>query len=274
MASMIRSAVSIVPWRLRGAIRSMPGIAQAQRWLLDRTLNGAEFEHLVDAGPAKGVRFWIRMPDDKGIWTGTYEQSFAERIAAATPKGGVAFDIGGWHGFFTGVMAAQGASKVVVFEPLPDNIERLRKLVALNPKLPIQLNEMALGEEEGETTLVIMPDTSMAKLANSDFQPDAHGQTRITVRIASIDGLVSSGALPPPQLMKLDVEGAEMMVLRGADTVLRTHKPIIFSEVHSSALLAEVRPFLEERGYKVTLIDEDPAAAARRDVFQIQAKAG
>jgi len=274
MASMIRSAVSIVPWRLRGAIRSIPGIAQAQRWLIDKTLSGTEFEHRVDAGPAKGVRFWIRMPDDKGIWTGAYEQSFAERIAAATPKGGVAFDIGGWHGFFAGVMAAQGAARVVVFEPLPANIERLERLVALNPNLPIQLQAMALGAEEGETQMVVMPDTSMAKLAASDFQREARGETAITVRIATIDGLVSGGTLPPPQLMKLDVEGAEMFVLRGADAVLRAHRPVIFAEIHSSSLLVEAREYLQARGYAVTQIDEDPALAIRRDVFQIHATAG
>lgn len=196
---MIRSAVSLVPWGLRGAVRSIPGVAQAQRWLVSQTLDGTEFEHRVDAGPAKGVRFWIHMPEDKGIWTGTYELAFAQRIAAAVPRNGVAYDIGGWHGFFAGVMAAQGAAKVVVFEPLPDNVARIERLVALNPNLPIQLMPQALGAEEGVTEMVVMPDTSMAKLAGSDFQPNATSETRLSVRISSIDALVSSGALPPPR---------------------------------------------------------------------------
>lgn len=269
---MIRSAVSLVPWGLRGAVRSIPGIAQAQRWLVSRTLDGSEFEHRVDAGPAKGVRFRIRMPEDKGIWTGTYELAFAQRIAAAVPKGGVAFDIGGWHGFFAGVMAAQGAAKVVVFEPLPDNIARIEQLVALNPNLPIQLMPIALGAEEGVTEMVVMPETSMAKLAGSDFQPEATSATRLSVRISSIDTLVSSGALPAPSLLKLDVEGAEMMVLRGAEAVLKSSRPVIFAEIHSSALLVEAKAYLSALGYIVTRIDEDEALAQRRDVFQIHAK--
>lgn len=271
---MIRSAVSLVPWGLRGAVRSIPGIAQAQRWLVSHTLDGAEFEHRVDAGPARGVRFWIRMPEDKGIWTGTYELAFARRIAAAVPRGGVAYDVGGWHGFFAGVMAAQGAAKVVVFEPLPDNVARIEQLVALNPALPIQLMPQALGAEEGVTEMVVMPDTSMAKLAGSDFQPDATSAKRLQVKISPIDALVSSGALPAPNLMKLDVEGAEMMVLRGAETVLKAHRPVIFAEIHSSALLTEASAYLAELGYVVTRIDEDERLAARRDVFQIHAAAG
>ncbi|MFZ5669659.1 MAG: FkbM family methyltransferase [Pseudomonadota bacterium] len=268
---MIRSAVSLVPWRLRGAVRSIPGLAQAQRWLVSRTLDGAQFEHRVDAGPARGVRFLIRMPEDKGIWTGTYEQAFAERIAAATPRGGVAYDIGGWHGFFAGVMAAQGAARVVVFEPLPDNIARIEQLVALNPDLPIQLMPQALGAEEGVTEMVVMPETSMAKLIDSDFQPDATSETRLQVKISAIDGLVASGALPAPDLMKLDVEGAEMMVLQGARTVLSRNRPVIYAEIHSSALMVEATAFLSALGYTVTRIDEDEALAARRDVFQIHA---
>lgn len=268
---MIRSAVSLVPWGLRGAVRSIPGVAQAQRWLVSQTLDGTEFEHRVDAGPAKGVRFWIHMPEDKGIWTGTYELAFAQRIAAAVPRNGVAYDIGGWHGFFAGVMAAQGAAKVVVFEPLPDNVARIERLVALNPNLPIQLMPQALGAEEGVTEMVVMPDTSMAKLAGSDFQPNATSETRLSVRISSIDALVSSGALPPPDLMKLDVEGAEMMVLRGAESVLVKHRPVIFAEIHSSALLVEATDYLRGLGYEVARIDEDESLAARRDVFQVHA---
>jgi len=254
-------------------VRLIPGVAQAQRWLISRTLDGTEFEHRVDAGPAKGVRFWIRMPEDKGIWTGTYELAFAQRIAAAVPRGGVAYDIGGWHGFFSGVMAAQGAAKVVVFEPLPDNVARIERLVALNPNLPIQLMPQALGAEEGVTEMVVMPDTSMAKLAGSDFQPDATSATRLNVRISSIDSLVASGFLPAPNMMKLDVEGAEMMVLRGAASVLTEYRPVIFAEIHSSALLVEATSYLLGLGYVVTRIDEDAAMAGRRDVFQIHAVA-
>lgn len=270
---MIRSAVALVPWSLRRHVKSIPGLAQLQRWLVARTLDGTSFEHRIDAGPARGVRFWVHMPEDKGIWTGAYEHGFAARIAAAMKPGFVAYDVGGWHGFFAGVMAANGAAKVAVFEPLPANIERIRKLVALNPALPLELHEMALSDQDGTAEFMVMPETSMAKLTTSQFQPHAASGTRISVRTATIDGLVEAGSLPPPDLMKLDVEGAEMMVLRGARQVLARHRPVIFAEIHSSALLAEAQAWLAELGYRVRRIDEDEAAAERRDVFQIQAVA-
>ena len=48
--------------------------------------------------------------------------------------------------------------------------------------------------------------------------------------MASIDGLVASGAMPPPTLMKIDVEGAELMALRGARQVCAKHRPFIVFE--------------------------------------------
>src|SRR5690349_16529357 len=71
--AMLRRSVGLVPWKWRGAIKRLPLIAPVQRWLLMRFLEGREFVHTVDAGPAGGLRYPIKLPDDKGIWTGTYE---------------------------------------------------------------------------------------------------------------------------------------------------------------------------------------------------------
>jgi FkbM family methyltransferase len=214
------------------------------------------------------------MPDDKGIWTGTYEVDFAARIAASVAPGTVAYDIGGWHGFFAGVMAGQGACRVHVFEPLPANAERIRFLVALNPDRAITLHSFAVGERDGEVDLMIMPDTSMAKLENSTFQPNASASERVRVRVRSIDSMVKAGEIEPPALMKIDVEGAELMVLRGARETIRRTQPLIFAEVHSSALLAECRVLLAAYGYRIESIDRDPEVARAKDVFQIKASPG
>ena len=65
-------AVRLIPFRMRHLIRKLPGVAWSQRILVQKTLSDSEFVHRVDAGPAAGIRFQIKMPDDKGIWTGTY----------------------------------------------------------------------------------------------------------------------------------------------------------------------------------------------------------
>lgn len=267
----VSTALSLIPFEARGKIKSIPGIAQLQRAIVTRALDGRAFDHKVDAGPAKGITFHITMPEDKGIWTGTYEIDFATRLAASITPGSVAYDIGSWHGFFAGVMAAQGASHVHVFEPLPANAERLRHLVALNPTKSIWLHETAVGEYESVMGLVIMPETSMAKLEASAFQADNAAVARVPVKVRSIDAMIAAGEIAPPSLMKIDVEGAEAMVLRGARETIRRQRPIIFAEVHSSALLSECSSLLEDDGYRVETIDHDPANELSKDVFQIKA---
>lgn len=270
-SELISCALRLVPFSLRDRIKTIPGVAHLQRAIISRALDGAEFEHRVDAGPAKGITFHLRMPEDKGIWTGTYEIDFATRLAAAVKPGAVAYDIGSWHGFFAGVMAAQDAAHVHVFEPLPANAERISRLVALNPTRSITLHACAVGEREAEMGLMIMPETSMAKLEASTFQAGETSAERVRVKVRSIDTMIAAGEIAPPALMKIDVEGAEAMVLAGARETLARHRPVIFAEVHSSALLVECTALLEAVGYRVEPIDHDAANALSDDVFQIKA---
>jgi len=264
-------AVRLIPFRMRHLIRKIPGVAGFQRVLVDQTLSDSEFVHRVDAGPAAGIRFQIKMPDDKGIWTGTYESDFAEILADNVHDGDIAFDIGSWHGFFAGVMAAQGAREVHAFEPLPRNGERIAHLVRLNPGKKIVLHQVAVGDKEGEMELEILPEDSMARLSESRFKRTASAGRAISVKLISIDQFVADGESPPPDVIKIDVEGAEMLVLNGARKTIEMHRPRLFIEVHSSELLDDCERFFELVAYRVQSLDEDPRAAIARDVFQIAA---
>jgi len=253
---------------MRGAIRKLPLVAPLQRWLLARFLEGREFVHTVDAGPASGLKYPITLPDDKGIWTGTYELELAKAIAGAVRRGDVCFDCGGWRGFFSGVMALAGASRVFAFEPLPANVAQLRKMIALNPGLPITLIEAAVSEQSGTLEFVVMPESSMGKLTTSSFQQEQQGGQRIKVRAVTLDVLLASGEVQPPAVMKIDVEGAELLLLRGARKLLSAHKPLLFMEVHSAELSRTCRAFLEELDYDVRVIEQ-----TGRDICHFHARA-
>lgn len=263
-----------VPWSWRSRIKDLPVVGPLQRALVRRLLEDREFEHVVDSGPAKGVRFQVCLPEDKGIWTGTYEQEFAAAIARemGAHRGAVAYDIGGWHGFYAGVLAVQGAGAVHVFEPLPQNQKQIRRMIELNPGLPITLHSAAIGDVDGVTELAVMPNTSMAKLSTSPFQVDAPAERRLVVSIRRLDSVVASGEAPPPAVVKLDIEGAEAAALRGAVTLLDAHRPVLFMEVHSSELMQACSEILAPLGYGITSLDRDVKAAQRRDVFQVVAR--
>src|SRR5947209_3187631 len=116
---LLTSTINVVPWRYRQRIKDWPLIAPLQRWFVKRIIPRGAFLHTIDAGPAKGLRMWIELPQDKSLWTGTYEADFAGRLAAAVEPGDVCYDVGGYRGFFAGVCALAGAREVHIFEPLP-----------------------------------------------------------------------------------------------------------------------------------------------------------
>jgi FkbM family methyltransferase len=273
LRQLVSATLKCVPWSLRTQIRKVPGIAGLQRAIVSRALDGHDFVHCVDAGPASGVRFCVRLPEDKGIWTGTYESAFAVRLGSAVRPGSVTYDIGSWHGFFAGVMAAQGAGEVHVFEPLPANAARIRKLIELNPDKQIVLHTCAIGDRDAPMDLMVMAESSMAKLKASPFQTEVASGECLRVPMRSIDSMLAAGNIAPPALMKIDVEGAELLVLQGACNTLRAHKPEIFAEVHSSALLSQCSSLLQDVGYTLELLDTDRDAARAKGVRLIRAAA-
>ena len=255
MRGLLRKSVSLVPWQIRGVIKKMPLMAPLQRRLLARFLEGHEFIHMVDAGPARGLRYPITLPQDKGIWTGTYELELATGIAEAVRPGDICLDVGGWRGFFSGVMALAGASRVFVFEPLPTNALQIRRVIELNSKLPIELIEVAIGDQINSSKLRVMPETSMAKLSTSGFQSDHQEGDLMEIRSETLDHLRGTGLFSRADVIKIDVEGAEAMALRGAEQLLRSNRPRLFIEVHSRALARECDQILLDYGYLVNVLE-------------------
>lgn len=260
MKTLLRSSVNWIPLGLRQRVRHLPGLAPLQRWLVERFLSGDSFVHAINAGPAAGLRIEVSLPLDKAIWAGTYEREFTSAISAAVRAGDVCFDVGGYRGYIAGVMALAGASRVVVFEPLPANQLALRKLCDLNPELPIELKPIAASDKDGSTWLEVMADLSMGKLETSQFQAGATSKGRIEIESSRIDSLIERGEIPPPNIMKVDVEGAELEVLRGARGVLGSGRPILFLEAHSAALETACRAELTSHGYKVHRLESEAGA--------------
>jgi len=270
--AILRNAVRIVPWPLRDRVKQLPIVGPVQRWIVSTQLFGEAFVHRVDAGPAKGMKFEIVLPEDKGIWTGAYESEFARYVGSSVEPGCVGYDVGAWHGFFAGVMLAQGAREVIMFEPLPTNINRLTRFIGLNPEHRISLQRFALGAERGTTTLVQMEGTSMSKIAASPFQSDRPQSGELEVAIETLDALISANGLPLPDLMKIDIEGAELMMLNGAQETLAQARPTIFAEVHSGELLEGVTSLLRRHDYVVEQLETSEVAAREADAAQIRAK--
>jgi len=255
MKRLIRASVNALPLVVRHWIKFIPGIAALQRLLVNYLLSGEPFVHTINAGPAAGLRFEVTLPLDKAIWAGTYEAEFADVISASVKAGDICYDIGGYRGYMSGTMALAGAARVLVFEPLPVNQRALKRLCALNPDLAIELKLIAVGNNDGSSRLRVMADPSIGKLVTSTFQYDTPAADEIEISIRCVDSLVQAGEIPPPNVMKIDVEGAELDVLQGAADVLRTSRPLVFLEAHSAGLEDACSQELARHGYDIRRLE-------------------
>lgn len=169
---------------------------------------------------------------------GAYEPAESAVTTAILRRDDFVIDIGANYGWYSLLMAsAVGAGgRVWAIEPVPPMLERLRANLALNPGAPVDVKPFALGEEAGAANLhlfegLVHGHASMSALGRSDF---VEHETSVQV----LDQLLEDEERAPA-LIKLDVEGAELSVLRGARRCLDADDaPIWMIEVNAETAAA------------------------------------
>lgn len=201
----------------------------------------------VMQGPLKGKR-WVAGSSSHGCWLGSYEFDKQREIAAAVRPGMTCFDIGANVGFYTLLLSqlAGPEGAVVAFEPVPGNCRFLRQHVKMNSCGNVAVQELALADLDGIARFDTTADSSQGHLS-------ALGS--LSVNCARMDSLIAAGAISPPNLMKVDVEGAEAAVLQGAVEVLARHKPVIFLATHGPRPHRECCRLLDRLGYRLAPIN-------------------
>lgn len=197
-------------------------------------------------GPARGLR-WQVGAGAHGIWLGLYESSLARLMSQVVRKGSVCFDLGAHTGYYTLVLSrlVGPAGRLVAFEPLPANVALLRKHIEINNLRNVGVIEAAVSDRSGRTFFEEGPTSAMGHVS-----PDRG----LTVRMVHLDGLVGSGELPTPDFIKVDVEGQEYAVLRGAARLLEHTRPMIFIELHGTEAESNCKSLLQGHGYRVEKI--------------------
>lgn len=199
------------------------------------------------SGPLRGWK-WITGSATHGCWLGTYERESQEVLERRLHGGDVVYDIGANVGFFT-LLAAKLGATVYAFEPLPRNVALLREHIALN-RAAAHVFDVALSSSSGVARF-----TAGAHHAAGRLERDGE----LDVRTEVLDRLVESGQIPPPQAMKIDVEGAEYDVLTGAAEVLTRHRPFILLSTHGYAVHERCCALLRGFRYEIEVIRDGTA---------------
>jgi FkbM family methyltransferase len=135
----------------------------------------------------------------------------------------------------------------------------VRANAALNGFDWIRVHEVAVGEAAGGGELLVTGERSWSHLADRGWH--AGTRERVQVAVVALDELIGSGNLPPPDVVKIDVEGSEVAVLRGLCGTLRDRDVVVICELHETN--AEVLGLLESLGYEAENLDGvEPVATA------------
>jgi FkbM family methyltransferase len=228
----------------------------------------------VKAGPLVGAELLLPSSTE-GAWgemvEGTFDAFLYEALKSGHgPEGLVCWDIGAHFGYHSLALAALGG-EVVAFEPNQYNAERLQANLERNPKLAKHVRHLplAVSDRDGEVTFVESGDlkgkSSGSHLAEAT--PPLEGKhyqdfTRRKVRAVRMDSLIAEGE-KAPDVVKIDIEGAEYLALQGGRKLLSEKKPLLLVEVHHICLMFYIQRFLLELGYETKLLDESGAIPSR-----------
>ncbi len=171
----------------------------------------------------------------------------------------VFWDVGGNIGYYSWIALSLNSDvEVVLFEPDKTNIGLLEKTIAKNNLKTARIIKAAVSEEDGFLEFLTDPISGATGCINSVSQLDNmtslhhdFGLSKvISVKSVSLDNLVKTST--PPDVIKIDVEGAEHLVIAGAKQMIQDYKPVVVLETTN----IEMINWFELIGYSVQRIDK------------------
>lgn len=179
-------------------------------------------------------------------------------LLARCNPGDVVVDVGANTGVYSlAVAAAEPTATAVAVEPNPAVCAQLRTNVRLNGyERRIQVLETGLGNETGTRPFYRSTYDELGSFeATNAGAWEARVRDSFDVSIARLDELVDNERIPAPDHVKVDVEGFGYDVLRGAESTLRRHRPVVYFEPHrvadSDRNEHAVADFLTSLGYRI-----------------------
>ena len=196
------------------------------------------------------------------MWCGSYEPHVTRCLMALLRSGDTFLDIGAHIGYFSfhAAWAVGRKGKVFSFEPNPDLFPRLQRNLSCYPQglatrvaiweaeAQLQYETSSVGSESGWGTLTAVRDLGTGR--------------HISVQSITLDGFSQRHSLSSIRAIKIDAEGSEVAIVRGAKTVLQDLRPILFVEFNdrllqqAQASAEQLRVTLVEKGYTLFVLQE------------------
>lgn len=231
-------------------VRAIPVLGPATSRLSHRlSPPGERVWVTVRGGAGAGLELAIDPRFEGLLWSGAWEVEMQEALIGALREGANVYDVGSHVGFMalSAARAVGPGGRVFAFEPDPENRARLIHHVERNGFANVEVVPRAVWSHAG-TVGFTRASTDAAGLQGRASEAGGDVEA-VTLDEFALDH-------PAPDVVKIDVEGAELEVLGGARRVLAEHRPTVLCEIHLEAgghaeRLPEVTRLLEDAGYAV-----------------------
>jgi FkbM family methyltransferase len=235
----------------------------------------------IELGPAKQCELFVdknRFPGWNKMIDGTYDSFLFKKLLRETHiSGKTIWDVGAHFGFHTLTFAklVGKSGKILSFEPNTQNFIRLQKHIKHNKIENVEVFNLALSNKIGDTQMMVSYDIDGSQSTGSFLLDGIPSQEETVYKSfnfqatkvyqSTIDELVQSNT--SPDVLKIDVEGAEFLVLSGGIQYLQRNNILLFIEIHSIILMHEVQSLLNTIGYKTEVIGKDQATKSRCFIY-------
>ncbi len=175
-------------------------------------------------------------------------------------------DVGGYHGEFADrILRHYPAKKILIFEPYPDSVAFLKKRYLKEPRC--EVFPFALSDQTGDSELHVLNKTDSSSLLDPEGDADRvlqkpfHEVSRTNIKMRRFDEVPGMSAISKFDLVKIDVQGAELKVLRGFGELL-SRVESIYIEVNfcslykEGAVFCDTHAFLQRSGFKLGFMQE------------------
>ena len=241
--------------RLAALGRATPSFRGKGR--LARALHRRLRAHAIARDPMRDVIMrdgsrarWDLRDDAEALacWLGEADDDVRNALLARVTLDAVVFDVGANVGWWTVPLArhlAPGGGRVIAFEPVPANRARLEWAVQANAvQGSVQIVPVALGDKPGELGMWLKSEETGAGSGTAALVTGS-GPTHLRVPVVTLDQWAAEQGVVRCDLMKLDIEGAELMMLRGAEQFVAATRPLIFGEFEAYWLSTFDSTFLD-----------------------------
>jgi FkbM family methyltransferase len=245
-----------LPAPLKRGLYKLGPLTKLMRGLLNQVAPSGLTRIDIAGGLLAGIPCEIDLQSEKDYWLGTYEIDLQNALSGLVRPGMVTYDVGanvGYISLILGKLVGEDG-KVFSLEANPENVKRLKINLKLNEKLSqFTLIGKAVADKTGAIEFFVHESDDMGKVAGSAGRQEKYTES-LSIESVSLDDFVYKENHPAPHLIKIDIEGGEVLAFPGMHQLLRKAQPLILVELHGPESAAEALNTLNTADYSLHLM--------------------